>query len=42
MDIGESEVSALKPEGKAFMVKAQQVEYRGLQVVNVRLAFHDS
>ncbi len=34
MDVGEPEVPTTRAEGQAFMVQAEKVKYRGMQIVN--------
>ena len=40
MDIGEAELAALEAIGQAFVIEAELLEQRGVQVVHVRSAFH--
>ena len=40
-NVGEAEVATLEAVGKRFVIKSQQVQNRGLQIVNVNLVFGD-
>ena len=40
--IGQPIVAALEAEGKSFVIEAQQVQDRGLQIVDVDFVFHDA
>ena len=42
VNISQAEVATLKAISQAFVIEAQQVQNRGLQIVNVGLAFGDS
>jgi hypothetical protein len=40
MDIGETHVSAAEADSELFVVEAEQVKHRGVQVVHLDLVFH--
>ena len=42
MHVGEPEVSSLKAVGEPFVIKTQQMQESGVQIVNVNFAIHDT
>lgn len=42
MHVGETKVAAMESIGELFMIESKKVQYRGLEVVDMDLAFDDT